>query len=602
MAWRIDGPEGNETAKVHDRIAPFVYGHGVDLGCGCWKLKVEKSPNHSCIGVDMGLSQQACKEADMICDVSTLPFKDETFDYAYSSHTLEDMHYSDAVLTEWWRIIKPGGRLILYLPLTRSVAKELGREDWENFYPNKGEEGANVYHAKDFYPQEILDAIAKIGHAEVLADEIRGEKDEYSFLQVYRKLASTACPVKGVTVRSNGKRALVVRYGAIGDFIQSVPVFRKLKEEGYHVTVNGSEVAKDVLKYCPYVDELAIQIKDYVPNQGTISGPLWQYWRELGSKYDKFINLTGAAEETLLVPDSRLMNMMDQIGQKHPELDEQNKFYNAIRSVQLQVGDTNYYDNHLKKAGYSDTGMNGELFFSEQEELMAQGFRDKYPGRFVVMWVLSGSSYHKRYPYFQALAQELIIRNPDILLISVGDAECALIERAESNRYLPRAGRWQLRTSLVMTKYVDLVIGPETGILNAAGCFPTPKITMLSHSSHNNLCKYWENDFCIAPDLKEVFCHPCHVLHYIHSIGTECPTCKGNTHTFRGDGPSGVGTCWTCPYEIPESLKDSSGMGAPSPLCTTRLYPNKVLARINEVYRLWQSGQHKYPQPVADFA
>jgi ADP-heptose:LPS heptosyltransferase len=602
LTWKIDAIEGNETQKVHDRIAPFVYGHGVDLGCGCWKLKVEKTRETSCLGVDGGFSSMACKEADLIADVSNLTMlTDESFDYVYSSHTLEDMHYTEAVLMEWWRLVKLGGNLILYLPLTRKVAKEMGREDWENFYPNKGEEGANIYHQCDFHPQEIRDAIAKIGAAEVLADEIRGDKDEYSFLQVYRKLASAASPHRGLS-RNNQKRALVVRYGAIGDFIQSVPVLKKLKEEGYHVTLNGSELAKEVLKHCPYVDEIAPQIRDYVPNKGVVSGPLFDYWNELATKYDKFINLTGAAEETLLVPDSRLMHMMEQIGQKHPELNEQNKFYNAIRTVQQQVGETNYYDNHLAKAGYPDRGMNGELFFSDQEECMAQGFRDKYPGRFIVMWVLSGSSYHKRYPYFQQVAQELVIKNPDVLLISVGDQECALIERSESNRYLPRAGKWKLRTSLVMTKYVDLVIGPETGILNAAGCFPTPKITMLSHSSHENLCKYWLNDFCIAPDPKEVFCHPCHVLHYIHSVNSECPTCKGSTHSFENaSGPSGVGTVWTCPYKIPDELKDATGLGPPAPLCTM-IPAKRVLARIDEVYRLWRSGQHRHPRPEVSLA
>lgn len=597
MSWRIDGPEGNETEKVHDRIAPFVYGHGLDLGCGCWKLKVEKTRDYSCLGVDGGYSPMACKEADVVADVSDLHmFASESFDYVYSSHTLEDMHYPEAVLSEWWRLIKPGGRLILYLPLTRKVAKQMGREDWESFYPNKGEKGANVYHQQDFHPQEIRDFIAKIGLAESLVDEVRGEKDEYSFLQVYKKLASSTSPFSGIIPSAPTKRALVVRYGAIGDFVQSVPVLKKLKEEGYHVTLNCSETARDVLKHCPYVDEFAFQIRDYVPNKGTVSGPLCDYWKELATKYDKFINLTGSAEETLIVPDARLMTMMEQIGAKHPELNEQNRFYNSIRAIQKQVGDTNYYDNHLAKAGYTDTGMNGELFFSEQEEVMAQGFRDKYPGRFIVMWVLSGSSYHKRYPYFQQVAQELVVRNPDVLLVSVGDAECALIERAESNRYLPRAGRWQLRTSLVMTKYVDLVIGPETGILNASGCFDTPKITFLSHSSHDNLCKYWKNDFCLAPDVKDVFCYPCHVLHFIHKVNAECPACSG-THSMVGEGaPTGTGGLWTCPYEIPDSMKDARGAGAPSTICTTRLYPQRVLARIDEVYKLWKAGKRTVPQ------
>lgn len=591
MTWRADGPEGNETAKVHDRIAPYVYGHGVDLGCGIWPLQVSKSKTHSCLAIDGGHSPMALNALDIVADVSNLEmFNDETFDYVYSSHTLEDMHYPKAVLREWWRLIKPGGNLILYLPLTRNMAKEMGREDWENFYPNKGELGANVYHQQDFHPQQIRDWVADLSTCEILADEIRVDKDEYSFLQVYRKLSS----IKSlVPVTINAKRALVVRYGAIGDVIQSVPVLKKLKEDGYHVTVNCSEVAKDVLKYCPYVDEMAVQIRDYVPNKGAVSGPLVDYWRDLSAQYDKFINLTGAAEETLLIPDHRMMNIMNDIGAKHPELDQQNQFYNAIRTIRLQVGEQNYYDNHLKKAGYSDTGMNGELFFTQSEEEMAQGFRDKYQGRFVVMWVLSGSSYHKRYPYFQQVAQELVVRNPDILLVSVGDPECMLIERSESNRYLPRSGRWQLRTSLVMTKYVDLVIGPETGILNAAGCFDTPKITFLSHSSHSNLCKYWKNDFCISPSQEEVFCHPCHVLHFVHDVNKECSQCRG-THTMVGDVPDKqFAGMWTCPYEVTPGTRDNTGAGVLAPICTSRLTPDKVLNRINEVYAKWQRGEFK---------
>lgn len=305
------------------------------------------------------------------------------------------------------------------------------------------------------------------------------------------------------------------------------------------------------------------------------------------------MNLTGAAEESLLFPDSRLINVMESLKRDKPELNEESAFFNTIRGFRKVVGDQNYYDNHLKKAGYSDTGMNGELFFSEAEELMAQGFRDKYPGRFIVLWSLSGSSYHKRYPYFQQVAQELVVRNSDILLISVGDPECALIERAESNRYLPRSGKWRLRTTLAMTKYADLVVGPETGILNAAGCFDTPKITFLSHSSHDNLCKYWKNDFCLAPDEKDVFCHPCHTLHYVHTANEECQSCHG-THTVKFNNPppdkvfAGI---WTCPYEVTPGTRDQKGAGIVAPLCTSRLQPERVLARINEVYALWKKKQ-----------
>lgn len=189
--WHEDGPQGGETLKVHDRLAPFIYGHGADLGCGFWKLKVAKSKDTSCIGVDGGYHINATSEIDVIADVTNLKmFANECFDYVYSSHTLEDLHYTEAVLREWWRLVKPGGNLILYLPLTRRVAKEMGIEGWGGFYPNMGEPGVNVYHVHDFNPQQIRDYMAKIGDIEVLADEVRGEKDEYSFLQVFRKIGS----------------------------------------------------------------------------------------------------------------------------------------------------------------------------------------------------------------------------------------------------------------------------------------------------------------------------------------------------------------------------------------------------------------------------
>ncbi len=141
--WKADAPEGGETLKIHDTIAPFVFGHGADLGCGCWKLKVEKTREASCLGIDGGFSPFACKEADLIADVANLTqFQDESFDYIFSSHTLEDMPYPEAVLMEWWRLVKVGGNLILYLPLTRRVAKEMGLKSWEGFYPNIGEPGA----------------------------------------------------------------------------------------------------------------------------------------------------------------------------------------------------------------------------------------------------------------------------------------------------------------------------------------------------------------------------------------------------------------------------------------------------------------------------
>jgi len=40
----------------------------------------------------------------------------ESFDFVYSSHTLEHMVDPVVALKNWWRVLKPGGTMILYIP------------------------------------------------------------------------------------------------------------------------------------------------------------------------------------------------------------------------------------------------------------------------------------------------------------------------------------------------------------------------------------------------------------------------------------------------------------------------------------------------------
>lgn len=42
--------------------------------------------------------------------------ENEAYDFVYSSHTLEHMSDPAEALINWWRVVKPGGFLILYIP------------------------------------------------------------------------------------------------------------------------------------------------------------------------------------------------------------------------------------------------------------------------------------------------------------------------------------------------------------------------------------------------------------------------------------------------------------------------------------------------------
>jgi ADP-heptose:LPS heptosyltransferase len=65
-----------------------------------------------------------------------------------------------------------------------------------------------------------------------------------------------------------------------------------------------------------------------------------------------------------------------------------------------------------------------------------------------------------------------------------------------------------------------VVIGPETGVLNAAACMDLIKIVFLSHSTHENLTRDWKNVISIesentsCPGRGENAAPACHQLHY----------------------------------------------------------------------------------------
>jgi ADP-heptose:LPS heptosyltransferase len=292
------------------------------------------------------------------------------------------------------------------------------------------------------------------------------------------------------------KRVLVIRYGAFGDAVQITPLLRALKSDGYHVTAQVIDRTYDVLKHCPWVDKFLLHQTDSVPNE-----QLKAYWEELGRGYDKVINLTGSIEGSLLVTES------------HPlwKLDHEDR--HAI------LGETNYIDRIMSFGGYPErTGELPELHFTPLEHEMARTFRRKHKDKFLMLWSMSGSSFHKTWPHAAYAATAFLEAHPDAMTVSVGDSVSCFLEWSH-----PRArcysGVWPIRRSLLMTQYADVVIGAETGVLNAAACYETPKVLMLSHSSEMNLSQYWKN--CHAIVAQDVSCYPCHKLHYKRE---SCPT------------------------------------------------------------------------------
>lgn len=172
MTWSPDGPTDYEQDKIAAVALQYLHGFTLDLGCGSRKVWP------FCTGVDNGSVFGAHNPAvDVRCDVRKLSMlADECADSVFSSHTLEDFPFEEvpAILKEWWRVLKVGGHLVLYLPHA-------------DHYPHVGEPGCNVMHQWNPRPEMVEEVMKGVGSWTMLENEVRSEGNEYSFFQVYLK-------------------------------------------------------------------------------------------------------------------------------------------------------------------------------------------------------------------------------------------------------------------------------------------------------------------------------------------------------------------------------------------------------------------------------
>lgn len=98
-----------ETSKARDRrnledfFEKYRVGKGIDIGCG------DDPVTPYCERWDLSISPHM--DATLMRGIPN-----DKFDFVYSSHCLEDLERPDIAIQNWYRILKPGGYLILFLP------------------------------------------------------------------------------------------------------------------------------------------------------------------------------------------------------------------------------------------------------------------------------------------------------------------------------------------------------------------------------------------------------------------------------------------------------------------------------------------------------
>ncbi|MBM3460743.1 MAG: methyltransferase domain-containing protein [Armatimonadetes bacterium] len=515
--WSPDGSHeaGSEVGKMRFDIVPYMRGRCLDLGCG----PTRAWPHF--VGVDSGKDEHlfgVVMKPNLRADVTDLSMlASGEWDCVFSSHTLEHVQYEQVpeTLAGWMRLLKVGGYLVLYLPDADEYPHCDRRGEWEQWHRKYGkrfatkdacaEELANLRRRKgakktgeiyagtpwanpdhkwDVTYDKVLAAMPE--GFDLLEFQKRNEGVEYSLFFVFRKtMGGRSLSWKNPKPE---KTAAVCRYGAIGDCIMATSILPGLKAQGFHVTFYTGTTGEELLKYNPHIDRLIVQEKDAVPPQ-----MLWEFWEHERKKYDRWVNLSESVEGKLLACPDRV----------------EFRWPNEVRAALM---DRNYLE-HAHALAQVGGPYRTEFHASLEEREWARGVR---PGPRNVLWSLAGSSGHKVWPHVDTVVMGILHQYPDVHVLLVGDESCQLLEQGwgKEPRVHCLSGKWTIRQSLAFCEVADLIIGTETGLMNAAGCMDVPKIITLSHSSEEMLTKHWRN-VQVLRQPQGVGCpkQPCRQLH-----------------------------------------------------------------------------------------
>lgn len=300
-------------------------------------------------------------------------------------------------------------------------------------------------------------------------------------------------------------KALIIRHCAYGDAIHASHLPRLLHASGYTVDVNTNPKGAMVFKNNPFIENLVVEDISQTP-----AWIIEKHWDVISEGYDKVINLYGSIESDLLAMESENIYYMSQ----------------KVRDVRWEG--INYYDHMTVKAGYPDKqGMvRGEMFFTDEEIKIVEDWINlpKFQHRNLVMMNLSGTGPHKRMVQAKAIANRLLAMDKNIHIITTASKECESIDFAKDlgDRATSIVGRFPFRQAALITKYMDCVIGCESGLMCAASMWQTPVIQLMTATSITAHCKYNSNDLSLQSPAK---CSPCYKGPYGY-FG--CPSHEGN--------------------------------------------------------------------------
>ena len=101
-----------------------------------------------------------------------------TYDTVHSSHCLEHMYEPEKALLEWWKIIKPGGYLVLVVP-----DEDLYEQGyWPSHFNRDHKATFTISNKKSWSPVSfnILELVSSLPNSKIISAEIQDKYYEYN--------------------------------------------------------------------------------------------------------------------------------------------------------------------------------------------------------------------------------------------------------------------------------------------------------------------------------------------------------------------------------------------------------------------------------------
>jgi ADP-heptose:LPS heptosyltransferase len=297
-----------------------------------------------------------------------------------------------------------------------------------------------------------------------------------------------------ISFRSRGcalsKTCFISRLGGAGDVLHASHLPKLIKEHYgvTHLTFETNYHGMHILTGNPYIDDLQfVDVNKMTHNRMSKNLEWAQY------QYDMVFNFANTIELAYCTNENDW------------------RYYTADSWRRDNLG-KNYYDVMTDAAGLPESyyGTRGQLYYTLEEHRLAQEWADEKHRSYdkVILVNLSGSTLHKKFIQAESVCRKILERYEKALIILTGDEYCK-DQVFKHERVISYVGSQKngFRSVALKSKYVDLNISLESGLILVAHSWDAPSLQLLTAASYENHIKYAKNAYWLQAS---VACSPCH--------------------------------------------------------------------------------------------